>query len=181
LHRDERREGAARGSIELSPYGSAVNDRPSVEDAIALAARAHKGQRYASPEREPYIFHPLRMMLSLDDPHEQIVAVLHDAIEDTELELRHLVEVGYPPEVVAAVDAVTHRPDESYDDYIERVAGNELARRVKLADVRENLTNNLRLPASPANAERIARYRRAHARLADSTSPPTGPHSRGAA
>ena len=92
-------------------------------------------------------------------------AVLHDAVEDTELELRHLTEAGYPPEVVAAVDAVTHRPDETYGDYIERIASNEIARRVKLADLRENLANNLRLPASPANAERIARYRRALVRL----------------
>ena len=160
--------------MNSATYGSAVDDRPSVEDAIALAARAHKGQRYASPEREPYIFHPLRLMLSLDDPHERIVAVLHDAVEDTHLELRHLVEAGYPPRVVAAVDAVTHRPDESYDDYIERVADNEVARRVKLADLRENLANNLRLPASPAKAERIERYRRALARLGDSTSPTTG-------
>jgi hypothetical protein len=37
-------------------YGWTVEHVPSVEDAIALAARAHRGQRYPSPEREPYIF-----------------------------------------------------------------------------------------------------------------------------
>lgn len=108
-------------------------------------------------------------MLSVDDPSDQIVAVPHDAIEDTDLELRHLVQAGYPPDVVTAVDSLTHRPDESYDEYIERVATNEIARRVILADLGEKLANNLRLPASPANAERIARYRRALARLGDST------------
>jgi hypothetical protein len=45
------------------------------------------------------------------------------------------------------------------------VAGNEIARRVKLADLRENLANNRRLPTSPENAERIARYERALERL----------------
>jgi (p)ppGpp synthase/HD superfamily hydrolase len=142
-----------------------VDRTPSVEDAIALAARAHRGQRYSSPEREPYIFHPLRVMLSLGDPVDQIVGVLHDTIEDTDLELRHLVEGGYSPEAVAAVDALTHRAHESYDEYIERVAANGIARRVKLADLRENLANNLRLPTSPGNAERIARYERALTRL----------------
>jgi (p)ppGpp synthase/HD superfamily hydrolase len=103
-------------------YGWEVDRVPSVEDAIALAARAHRGQRYPSPEREPYIFHPLRIMLSLGNAADQIVAVLHDAVEDTDLELRDLVEAGYRPEIVAAVDSLTHRDHESYDEYIERVA-----------------------------------------------------------
>ena len=87
-----------------------------MEDAIALAARAHRGQQYSSPEAEPYIFHPLRVMLCLADPIEQVAAVLHDAIEDTELELSDLVGAGYSPEVVAAVDRLTHRAEESYEE-----------------------------------------------------------------
>jgi (p)ppGpp synthase/HD superfamily hydrolase len=108
-------------------------------------------------------------MLSLQDPSDQIAAVLHDAVEDTELELRNLVQAGYPPDVVAAVDALTHRAEESYEEYIERLAANQIARRVKVADLRENLANNLHLPESSANAERIARYQRALARLGEST------------
>lgn len=143
------------------PYGWEVDREPTLEDAIALAARAHRGQRYSSLETEPYIFHPLRIMLSLADPADQIAAVLHDAIEATDLELRDLAEAGYPTEIVAAVDSLSHRADESYDEYIDRVATNEIARRVKLADLRENLANNLRLPSSRANADRIDRYERA--------------------
>jgi len=138
---------------------------PSVEDAIALAARAHRGQRYSSPEGEPYIFHPLRVMLAFADPADQIAAVLHDAVEDTDLELADLTEAGYPAEIVAAVEYLTHRATESYEDYIDRVAANEIARRVKVADLRENLANNLRQPDSPGNADRIARYERALAQL----------------
>ena len=146
-----------------------MNQVPSVEDAIALAARAHRGQRYSSPEREPYIFHPLRVMLSLSDPADQIAAVLHDVVEDTGIELRDLVSAGYPPEVVTAVEALSHRARESYDEYIERVAENEIARRVKLADLRENLANNLRRPTSPGNAKRISRYEKALTRLTNSS------------
>jgi hypothetical protein len=94
--------------------------------------------------------------------------VLHDVVEDTDVELRHLVSAGYPPEVVGAVDALSHRADESYDEYIERVAANEIACHVKLADLRENLANNLRMPTSPGNAERIERYGQALTRLANS-------------
>jgi hypothetical protein len=138
---------------------------PSVEDAIALAALAHRGQRYSSPEAEPYIFHPLRIMLSLADPADQIAAVLHDAIEDTDLELKDLTEAGYSAPIVEAVGRLTHRAEESYEDYIDRLATNEIARRVKVADLRENLANNLRRPGSPGNGDRIARYERALARL----------------
>jgi (p)ppGpp synthase/HD superfamily hydrolase len=152
-----------------TPYRWAVRQTPSVEDAISMAARAHRGQRYPSPEREPYIFHPLRVMLSFNDPADQVVAVLHDVVEDTDLELRHLAEAGYPPDIVAAVDSLTRRAHESYEDYIERVAENKVGRRVKLADLKENLANNLRRPRSPGNAERIARYERALTRL-DSSS-----------
>jgi predicted kinase len=144
-----------------------VDREPSVEDAIALAARVHRGQRYSSPEAEPYIFHPLRIMLSLADPADQIAAVLHDALEDTDVELGDLTEAGYSASIVEAVDSLTHRAEESYEDYIDRVAGNEIARRVKVVDLRENLANNLRRPGSPGNADRIARYERALARLGD--------------
>ena len=138
-----------------------------MEDAIALAAHAHRGQSYSSPEAEPYVFHPLRIMLTLDDPADQIVAVLHDVIEDTDLELRDLEDAGYPAQIVTAVGALTHRTEESYKDYIDRVAENDIARRVKIADLRENLANNRRLPVSPETSERIARYECALVRLGE--------------
>lgn len=140
-------------------------DHPTVEDAIALAAKAHRGQRYASPEGEPYVFHPLRLMLRFTDPVEQMASVLHDVIEDTDLSIDDLVEAGYTADVVAVIDCLTHRGDETYENYIDRVASNEVARRVKIADVNENLANNRRLPNSPANTERIGRYARALERL----------------
>ncbi len=139
---------------------------PSVEDAIALAALAHRGQRYPSPESEPYIFHPLRVMLTFREPVDQMAAVLHDAVEDTDLDLGDLVEAGYQTDVVNAVDSLTRRVGEPYEDYIERVGQDEVARRVKVEDLRENLANNQRLPEALGNAERIDRYEAALLRLA---------------
>lgn len=109
---------------------------------------------------KPYIFHPLRIMLTLADPFAQMAAVLHDAVEDTHLELHDLADAGYSPKLVAAIDALTHRPDESYDDYIERVAANPIGRRVKIVDLKENLANNRRSPHAPGNAERSGATRR---------------------
>src|SRR5262245_10734925 len=106
-------------------------------------------------------------MLRFLDPVEQIASVLHDSIEDHDLTIDDLIHAGDPAPVVAAIDCLTRRGSESYEQYIDRVASNEVARRVKIEDTRENLLNNLRLPNNPGNAERIDRYRRALDRLGE--------------
>src|SRR5215469_369417 len=108
-------------------------DADALERAITLACLAHRGQRYPSPEAEPYILHPLRVMLAVRGFKAQMAAVLHDVIEDTDVSLDQLEEADLPEDVVAAVVALTHRADESYEQYIEKVAGDALAREVKLA------------------------------------------------
>ncbi len=138
---------------------------PTLEDAIALAAQAHQGQLYPAPGGEPFILHPLRVMLRVETPAARIVAVLHDLIEDTPHTLADLRRRGYPPAIVAALDLLTHRDADSYDAYIVRLAPDPLARHVKLADLADNLANNRRLPSDPDTRARIARYEQAIASL----------------
>ena len=104
-------------------------------------------------------------MLRFVDSVDQIAAVLHDAIEDTELTLDDLHQSGYPRDVIGAIDALTHRDRESYEKCIDRVLKNPVARRVKAIDLEDNLANNRRTPDAPGNAERIQRYEGALARL----------------
>lgn len=141
---------------------------PALEDAIALAAQAHRGQIYPSLHGEPFILHPLRVMLRMPTEDERIVAVLHDVIEDTTCTLDDLRRAGYAERIVSALDRLTQRAGETYEAYIERVNGDPLARRVKLADLAENLANNRRIAETTSSADlyaRIARYERAIARL----------------
>jgi len=155
-----RRAGSPRRIVaEVNPSTA------SVEDAIILAAQAHRGQRYPSPEAEPYILHPLRVMIEFGDPFDQMAAVLHDVVEDTDCQTRDLADRGFPPVVVTAIDCLTHRANEVYADYIERLSVNDIARRVKIIDLRHNLANNRRLPESSQSTERITRYEEALARL----------------
>ncbi|HUC36463.1 MAG TPA: hypothetical protein VMR97_05005 [Acidimicrobiales bacterium] len=137
----------------------------SVEDAIILAAQVHRGQRYPSPEAEPYILHPLRMMIEFEDPLDQMAAVLHDVVEDTDCQIRDLAERGFPPVVITAIEYLTRKPNEVYVDYIERLSANDVARRVKIVDLRHNLANNRRLPESTQTTERMSRYEDALTRL----------------
>lgn len=164
-HSATPRHHPRRSGVSGTHHRCMSDDADLLEEAIALACRAHRGQRYPSPEREPYIQHPLRVMLAVHAPRAQMVAVLHDVLEDTAVGVADLRGIGLPEEVVAAVVALTHEPGDSYPDYIERVAGNPLARQVKLADLADNLANNRRLAHTPDVAARIDRYQHATRRL----------------
>ncbi len=136
-----------------------MKSSPTLEDAIALAHQAHAGQ--IDKAGAPYVEHPLRMVESLADTEAKIVAVLHDVVEDTPVTLDDLREAGYSPQVVAAVDGLTRREGETYEEFIQRAGANPLARQVKIADLRDNM--NLARIAEPTarDYERLERYKRA--------------------
>ncbi len=80
--------------------------------AIILAAQNHEGQ--TDKGGNPYVFfHPFRLMLRALTEEEQIVAVLHDTIEDTTLTLDDLRNEGFSEEIVAAVDSLSKRKKRS--------------------------------------------------------------------
>lgn len=116
----------------------------TLERAIIVAASAHAGQ--VDKGGEPYILHPLRVMLRLQSEHERMAAVLHDVVEDTKVTLENLRTTGFPEEVVAAVECLTKRPGESRVDAARRAAADPIARVVKLADNAENMDMS-RLPS----------------------------------
>ena len=135
----------------------------TLEDAIALAAALHYGQR--DKAGEAYILHPLRLMMAVEGDVARMVAVLHDVVEDSEFDLEDLEERGYPAAVIEAVDHLTRRDGEPYEDFVERVAQHPLATTVKLADLEDNMDMR-RLPwLEPAATERLERYHRAWMRL----------------
>jgi (p)ppGpp synthase/HD superfamily hydrolase len=136
---------------------------PTLEDAIILAARAHRGQ--VDKGGQPYILHLLRVMLRQEDETARLIAVLHDLLEDTHVTLADLRTAGYSEQVCAAVDCLTRRPGEAYEEMIERIATNPLARQVKLADLADNLDPKRPVPAGSAAADRQARYEAARKRL----------------
>jgi (p)ppGpp synthase/HD superfamily hydrolase len=140
-----------------------MEGQPTLEQAIALAARAHEGQ--IDKGGETYILHPLRVMLRMETPEERLVAILHDVVEDTPVTLEELRARGFDARVLEAVDCLTRREGESYDAFIQRIKPNPLARRVKLGDLEDNL-NLTRLSPAAHDEERVARYRRALESLA---------------
>ena len=137
----------------------------TLEDAIALAVTAHRGQ--VDKAGAPYILHPLRMMCRMESSVAMMTAVLHDVVEDSATTLDDLRALAYPDIVVDAVDCLTRRDGESYDRFLERVRPNALARRVKLADLEDNLdVRRIREPQA-RDLSRLKQYRRAWQDLVD--------------
>ena len=131
----------------------------TLERAIAIAAAAHEGQ--VDKGGAPYILHPLRVMLRVNTLEERIVAVLHDVVEDCGISFDDLRNEGFSETVLMAIASVTKVPDESYEEFVERVAQNPIGRVVKLADLEEN--SDLSRIAQPSweDLERVEKYRRA--------------------
>lgn len=131
----------------------------TIEKALEIAARAHAGQR--DKEGLSYILHPLRVMQHVHGEAAQIVAILHDVVEDTSISLDNLRAAGFSSDVVAALECVTHHRDEPYADYVVRCANNPVARQVKLADLQDNSQLSraiLRRDREEADLARLRRY-----------------------
>ena len=134
--------------------------------AIEIAAKAHAGQ--IDKGGNPYIMHPLRVMVNFcgdGDETTKICAVLHDVVEDTDVTLEDLRAEGFPDEVITALDCLTKREGEGYDDFISRILTNMIACKVKYGDLADN-SNLTRIPNPTAkDRERIVKYNKATDRI----------------
>src|SRR3954471_2959688 len=111
---------------------------PSLQRAIELAVKAHAGQEEAG---EPYIVHPMRVMLALADSGQdelRMVGILHDAVERGTLKLKDLERESFSKAVITGVALMTHDDDVSYADYVVSLKRHKLARQVKMADLADN-------------------------------------------
>lgn len=135
----------------------------NLERAIAIAVEAHSGQ--TDKAGAPYVLHPLRVMFALKTPVERIVGVLHDVVEDgPNWTFDRLKQEGFSTEVLAALRLVTKRPeDNSAHDYvylrfIRRTLGDPIARRVKIADIKDNLDVSRLTTLTEHDAKRLNKY-----------------------
>lgn len=136
-----------------------------IEEALRIATEAHAGQ--LDKAGQPYILHPLRVMAACDgDLNAQMAAILHDVAEDCpDWPIARIRAYGFPAEVIAALELLTHAKDEPYQAYIERIKPNALATKVKLADLADNM--NLTRVKNPTQKDydRLEKYKAARAFL----------------
>ena len=130
-----------------------------LEKALGIALIAHAGQK--DKAGAPYILHPLRLMLAAAEPDAQVAALLHDVLEDSEITLNDLTQAGIPDHICNTVETLTRQLDETYEEFIERIAGDELARRVKILDIQDNLNLQRLKSVKKADLIRVNDYHRA--------------------
>lgn len=138
-----------------------------VDFAKSISRKAHASQMYNGTEQ--YYLHPLRvwetvMSNGAPDP-VQIVALLHDLVEDTAYTVEDIRNL-FGDTVADAVGVITRNKEgETYAQYIERVKVNRIAREVKLADLKDNLSHCRDLPTDHPKRSLISRYENAIAAL----------------
>ena len=118
------------------------------EKALKMAEEAHKGQ-LRHDKITPYISHPIAVADTFKDLKEyngilsediRAIALLHDVVEDSNINLWDLICAGFSDKIISVVDILTKREGVAYLDYILRIKRNEIAKLVKLADIRHNLS-----------------------------------------
>ncbi len=114
-----------------------MNYNQLIEKAIKIAVDAHQGQidRYG----QPYILHVLRVMLAGENREEQICGALHDVVEDSDWTTEDLLKEGFPAHIVEVVRLMTIEAGDDYQQKMDDLEGNELAIKVKLNDLRDNM------------------------------------------
>jgi len=146
-----------------------------LEKAIKIAVEAHTGQ--VDKGGNPYILHPLRVMLSLDTEAERIVGVLHDVVEDCEgWTWERLREQGCSDEIIEALKSVSKTPEEEkqfkkmddpnekldhYLEFIKRAKFNKIGRNIKAADIKDNLDISRIDDITESDINRLNRYKAA--------------------
>lgn len=136
--------------------------------AITIALRAHEGQ--VDKAGRPYASHIMRVTEMCNTLDEKITGALHDIVEDTQWTFEMLFDEGFPKHIVDAVECLTRREGEDYFDYISRVKENELASRVKINDLNDNMDPRRCEELSDLNIERLSRYQKAKQELVDALS-----------
>lgn len=145
-----------------------------LQKAIELAVKAHRG--FEDPPGEPYILHPMRVLLAVsqaDDAHQsedlRCVAILHDVLERTKLKSADLKAAGMSKGIIRAVQLLTHRQEDPYDDYIIKLRDDLLARAVKIADLLDNadLRRVTFRAGSGRDRKRVIRYAASYKFLTD--------------
>lgn len=119
-----------------------------IELAKWIAEKGHEGQ-FRKDGITPYIEH-VNAVADAVEPRLKPIAYLHDVVEDTNISLEELVQLGFDDYVMDAVDLLTHTNGISNEEYWERISTNPDAMTVKLDDIQHNLSSQ---PSEHAKAK----------------------------
>ena len=104
-----------------------------------IAIEAHRGQKRWNGDN--YITHPIRISETMTDDITKAAALLHDVLEDTNINIQDLLDRGVSNEVVDIVKILTKAKNQRYVIYIDAIKQNKHATIVKIGDLKDNLSD----------------------------------------
>lgn len=120
------------------------NREAQIPIARAIAIVAHRDQKYGDGRYADHLAGVAQRVYEATQGRDILVAAawLHDILEDTDVTLEDLRHACVSPPVRRLVEILTRRKGETYADYIERVALDRDATRIKIADLNYNLSHD---------------------------------------
>lgn len=128
----------------------------NTKKAIKLMYKYHNGQLDKSGI--PYVFHPFSVAFDMKDEDSCVVALLHDIIEDTPCTIEEIEKMGFSNKVIDAIKCMTHSENVDYFDYIKNISNNEIASKVKIADLKHNSDRTRLDVITEKDEERYKKY-----------------------
>lgn len=104
-----------------------------------IAHEAHAGQ-FRRDNTTPYIKHPAAVVKQLE-PRLKPIGWLHDVVEDTNVTIEELIDVGFPSYIINGVEDMTHKEGDTNMRYWKNMLTNPDAVTVKIADIKTNLAD----------------------------------------
>lgn len=124
-----------------------LTDTGLVTLSYDIALEAHEGQWYGE---RPYIEHPLEvahLALDLGYPEEvQAGCLLHDVVEDSDVEADDLLAHGILPVIVDGVEAVTYRYGIDTIGKVAKARSHPLGHVIKFCDSARNFATTVNAP-----------------------------------
>jgi (p)ppGpp synthase/HD superfamily hydrolase len=124
--------------------------------AKEIAFDAHEGQ--FRKNGHPYTKHLEMVVDKVSEADAKVIAWLHDVLEDTDVKIHELKSKGISDNNIEAIQILTLKREQRFEDYIDLIKKNELATKVKIADLISNLSDN------PSNKQ-IVKFSKALIRL----------------
>ena len=136
--------------------------------AMRLAFEKHKDQLDKS--NIPYMYHIFSVAKDMIDEVTTCVALLHDIVEDTDVTIDDLTKMGFYSEITEAIKCMSHPShlnEDEYLEYIKIIKKNEIARKVKLADLKHNSILDRFDKKTDRDLKRYNKYQKAISILSD--------------
>lgn len=122
-----------------------------------LMKEAHEG-KFDKAGKEKYL-HPIAVAAAVESMEAKTVAILHDVLEDSKFTFEDFYYLT--DEEQEALLLLTEDGDEDYFTYIAKIKSNDLAREVKIADLKQSIDKSNFPNPSPQDLETIREYKNA--------------------